>query len=105
MTGDPRYSQARQLHQSQFSEQGRHGQGCPSDRDGPGPYPGGPVGPTGGGPSYPGGETPPSSFQNTQLLQLRAQILAYRMLAKYQPLHPQIAQDVTGKKADPESAT
>jgi len=117
MTGDPRYSQARQLHQSLVSQQGGPGQGPPADRDGPGPYPGpggppggpggppgGPGGPPGGGPGYPGGERPPSSFQNPQLLQLRAQIMAYRMLARHQPLPPQIALAVTGKRADPASA-
>merc|ERR1719167_806354 len=64
----------------------------------PGPYPpGGPPGP--GGPGYPpGGDRPPSNFQNPQLLQLRAQIMAYRMLARHQPLPPQIAMAVTGKR-------
>ena len=84
MKGDPMYSQARQLLHSLVSHCGK--------LDGPG-------GPSGGGPAYPVGERPPSScFQNPQLLQLRAQIMAYRMLVKHQPLPPQIDLTVTGKR-------
>ena len=97
MQGDPRYSQARTLHQSLMAQQGQGG----GDRPEGGP-PGGPPYPPGGppgGPGYPpGGERPPSNFQNPQLLQLRAQIMAYRMLARHQPLPPQIAMAVTGKR-------
>jgi len=108
MTNDPRYSQARQLHQSLVSQQG--GPPPPGGSvEGPpgGPYPspgpGGPgpqSGPPPGAPGYSGGERPPSNFQNPQLLQLRAQIMAYRMLARHQPLPPQIALAVTGKRAE-----
>ena len=95
MTGHPRYSQARELHQSLVSQHGR-----PPSRphgDSPGPYPCPPRGPS-------GGERPPSSFQNPQLLQLRVQIMACRMLARHQPLPPHIALAVTGKRADPPAA-
>ena len=66
MQGDPRYSEARRLHQS-----------LTSGLDGPGGYPssGGPPGST-------------SGLSQSQLIQLKAQIMAYRMLAKQQP-HPQ----------------
>ena len=97
MQGDPRYSQARTLHQSLMAQQGQGGGDRPE-----GGAPGGPPYPPGGppgGPGYPpGGERPPSNFQNPQLLQLRAQIMAYRMLARHQPLPPQIAMAVTGKR-------
>ena len=92
MTSDPRYSQARSLHQSLVAQQGGQGGG---EGGGP-PYAGPP-----GGPGYPpGGERQPTNFQNPQLLQLRAQIMAYRMLARHQPLPPQIAMAVTGKRAE-----
>ena len=52
-----------------------------------------------GGPGYPpGGERPPSNFQNPQLIQFRGQIMAYRMLARHQPLPPLIAMAATGKR-------
>jgi len=95
MTGDPRYSQARSLHQSLVAQQGDRPEGPPSYPPGgpPAGYPGGQGGPP--------GERPPTNFQNPQLLQLRAQIMAYRMLARHQPLPPQIAMAVTGKRAEP----
>merc|ERR1719400_2971949 len=97
MQGDPRYSQARTLHQSLMAQQGQGGD-RPEGGPPPGPYPYPPGGPP-GGPGYPpGGERPPSNFQNPQLLQLRAQIMSYRMLARPQPLPPQIAMAVTGKR-------
>ena len=97
MQGDPRYSQARTLHQSLMAQQGQGG----GDRPEGGP-PGGPPYPPGGppgGPGYPpGGERPPSNFQNPQLIQFRGQIMAYRMLARHQPLPPLIAMAATGKR-------
>lgn len=82
MTGDPRYNQARQLHQSLVSQQGD-----------------GPAGP-GSGPLGPGGDRAPSALANPQIMQLRAQIMAYRMLARHQPLPPQIVMAVQGKRTD-----
>jgi len=98
MTSDPRYIQARRLHESMSQQAG----GPPGGPDGSfGGPPGGPSAPpTGGGPPYAGGDRPPSNFQNPQLLQLRAQIMAYRMLARHQPLPQQLALAVTGKRAD-----
>jgi len=70
ITDDARYSQARELYQSLMSQQsgslfGLVGEGTP-----PGSL---------------------STFQNPQLLQLRAQIMAYRMLGRHQPLPAKIA--------------
>ena len=64
MQGDPRYAQARQLHQSLTASEG-----------GPGLYP---------GPDR-------ANMSQPQLQQLKAQIMAYRMLARHQILPPQIA--------------
>ena len=41
-----------------------------------------------------------AAFQNQQMLQLRAQIMAYRILARNHPLPPQIAMAVQGKKPE-----
>ena len=110
MTNDPRYNQARQLQQSMM----RNGGPPPGPYPGP-PGPGGPGGPPppnagpGGPPpgppgppgsSAPGGPGDRSSFQNTQMLQLRAQIMAYRFLARNQQLPPQIAIAVTGRRPE-----
>lgn len=104
MTNDPRYNQARQLQQSMMRTGGP-----------PGPYPPGPPGPPGplgppgppqqGGPPTTGPGGPPGNpndrnFQNTQMLQLRAQIMAYRFLARNQALPPQIAVAVTGRRPE-----
>ena len=93
MTNDPRYNQARQLQQSMMRNGGPPGP--------PGSYPpqGGPPPQQGGPPGGPGPENR-SSFQNTQMLQLRAQIMAYRFLARNQPLPQQIAIAVTGRRPD-----
>ena len=91
MQNDPRYTQARQLQQSMVA---RHGQGGPMPPGaGPPPagYPGGPPGV--GGP-------PVGSLAHTQMLQLRAQIMAYRILARNQPLPPQIAMAVQVRKSN-----
>ena len=99
MQNDPRYSQARQLHQSMMNR-------GPPPQGHPPPPQGGPVGPTPPG-SYPGGPPPfpPSGagdrgFQNQQMMQLKAQIMAYRFLARNQPLPPQVAMAVQGKRPD-----
>ena len=98
MQNDPRYSQARQLHQSMMN---RH-PGPPGPPPGvaapPGPYPS----PPGSTPTTGQGSTPTdrTNFQNTQMLQLRAQIMAYRILARNQPLPPQIAMAVQGKRPE-----
>lgn len=75
MQNDPRYSQARQLHHSMLS---RGGQGAPPSSN----------------------PQDRSNFQNSQMLQLRAQIMAYRILARNQPLPPQIAMAVQGKRPE-----
>ena len=102
MTNDPRYSQARQLHQSMM-------------RNGPPGMPGGPPGPPHGqpggphhGPPPPGGPHGPPGpggdsrglFPQQTMLQLRAQIMAYRFLARNQPLPPQIAMAVSGRRPE-----
>merc|ERR1712226_41702 len=95
MQNDPRYSQARQLHQSMMNRHpGPPGPGMPS---GPYPSPPGSNAPTTGQGSTP---TDRTNFQNTQMLQLRAQIMAYRILARNQPLPPQIAMAVQGKRPE-----
>uniref|UniRef100_A0AAQ6A0Q1 SWI/SNF related, matrix associated, actin dependent regulator of chromatin, subfamily a, member 4 n=1 Tax=Amphiprion ocellaris TaxID=80972 RepID=A0AAQ6A0Q1_AMPOC len=59
----------------------------------------GPTGPTGpGGPGGPGGPTP---FNQNQLHQLRAQIMAYKMLARGQPLPDHLQMAVQGKRPMP----
>lgn len=57
---------------------------------------GGPNGP--GGPGGPGGPTP---FNQNQLHQLRAQIMAYKMLARGQPLPDHLQMAVQGKRPMP----
>ena len=69
MQGDPRYSQAKHLHQSMMNRQDK-------------------------------AAAAQAAFQNQQLLQLRAQIMAYRILARNQPLPQQIAMAVQGKKPE-----
>lgn len=68
-----------------------------------GAAPGPGTGPNGGpaAPSVPGGTGGPTPFNQNQLHQLRAQIMAYKMLARGQPLpdHLQIA--VQGKRPVP----
>lgn len=59
--------------------------------------PGGPPGP-GGGPGGPGG---PTHFNQNQLHQLRAQIMAYKLLARSQPLTEQLQMAVQGKRPMP----
>ena len=95
MQNDPRYSQARQLHQSMMNRHpGPPGPGMPS---GPYPSPPGSNAPAAVQNSNPNDRT---NFQNTQMLQLRAQIMAYRILARNQPLPPQIAMAVQGKRPE-----
>ena len=80
LQNDPRYNQARQLHQSMV------GRGQPSMPPPSMPPPGGDAsraGPSG----YPPSQSP---FASPQMVQLRAQIMAYRILARNQPLPPQI---------------
>lgn len=59
--------------------------------------PGGPGG-AGGGPGGAGGPTP---FNQNQLHQLRAQIMAYKMLARSQPLPDHLQMAVQGKRPMP----
>lgn len=68
----------------------------PSNRGGP-QGPGGPGG-AGGGPGPAGGPTP---FNQNQLHQLRAQIMAYKMLARSQPLPEHLQMAVQGKRPMP----
>ena len=96
MTGDPRYNQARQLHQNLS-----RGYPPPPQGSGPPPQPGG-GGPLGGPPGAPPGGPAGSAnqFQSPQMLQLRAQIMAYRYLARNQPLPSNVAMAVQGKRPD-----
>ena len=76
MQGDPRYAQARQLHQSlTASEAGSAG-------------------------AY-SGSGDRGNMSQPQLQQLKAQIMAYRMLARHQSLPPQIASAVQAKRQEP----
>ena len=86
MQGDPRYSQARQLHQSMMNR------GPPPPGAG---YPGPPPPGAAGGP--PGSN---QQFQSAQMMQLRAQIMAYRILARSQALPPQVAMAAQGKRPE-----
>uniref|UniRef100_A0A7N8Y1Q2 Transcription activator BRG1-like n=1 Tax=Mastacembelus armatus TaxID=205130 RepID=A0A7N8Y1Q2_9TELE len=83
--------------------QGYHSPLGSSDHSSPvpsnGPPPGPLIGPTGpGGPGGPGGPTP---FNQNQLHQLRAQIMAYKMLARGQPLPDHLQMAVQGKRPMP----
>merc|ERR1719450_1465957 len=90
MTGDPRYRMAKQLYQSLTSRQ----------VDAP------PPGPSGDGDQEAGvqpgvsQEQQANSFENGQILQLRAQVLAYRTLARQQPLPAHVSLAVTGGAPD-----
>lgn len=75
----------------------------PPVSSGPGPSPGPSLGSLGsglesGGPTGPGGPTP---FNQNQLHQLRAQIMAYKMLARGQPLSEHLQMAVQGKRPMP----
>lgn len=59
--------------------------------------PGGPPGAAGG----PGGAGGPTPFNQNQLHQLRAQIMAYKMLARSQPLPEHLQMAVQGKRPMP----
>ena len=50
------------------------------------------------GPVGPGGPAGPTPFNQTQLQQLRAQIMAYKMLARGQPLPDHLQMAVQGKR-------
>uniref|UniRef100_A0A673CSN8 SWI/SNF related, matrix associated, actin dependent regulator of chromatin, subfamily a, member 4 n=1 Tax=Sphaeramia orbicularis TaxID=375764 RepID=A0A673CSN8_9TELE len=76
--------------------QGYHSPLGGSDHSSPVPSNGGPTGP--GGPGGPGGPTP---FNQNQLHQLRAQIMAYKMLARGQPLSDHLQMAVQGKRPMP----
>lgn len=70
---------------------------------GGGAAPGPATGPNGGpaGPSGPGGTGGPTPFNQNQLHQLRAQIMAYKMLARGQPLPDHLQMAVQGKRPMP----
>lgn len=79
----------------------------PTGSSGPGPSPGPSLGSSmpslgsgldGSGPGGPGGPTP---FNQNQLHQLRAQIMAYKMLARGQPLPDHLQMAVQGKRPMP----
>lgn len=79
----------------------------PQGNSGPGPSPGPSLGSNvpslgsgldGSGPGGPGGPTP---FNQNQLHQLRAQIMAYKMLARGQPLPDHLQMAVQGKRPMP----
>lgn len=79
---------------------------CPPGSSGPGPSPG-PIVPSlgsgleSGGPTGPGGPGGPTPFNQNQLHQLRAQIMAYKMLARGQPLPDHLQMAVQGKRPMP----
>ncbi len=54
-----------------------------------------------GGPTGPGGPGGPTPFNQNQLHQLRAQIMAYKMLARGQPLPDHLQMAVQGKRPMP----
>jgi len=99
MTGDPRYRMAKQLYQSLTTRQadapsgpaaeGASEPGAQADADAPplGSHEGRSVGSEG---------EKTNSFENSQILQLRAQVLAYRTLARQQPLPAHVSLAVTG---------
>lgn len=64
------------------------------------PNRGGPQGP-GGPPVAAGGAGGPTPFNQNQLHQLRAQIMAYKMLARSQPLPEHLQMAVQGKRPMP----
>lgn len=85
MQSDPRYSQLLALRARQVSY-GASGQADPSRvMQGPGGFLDG---------------TPKHIFSSVQLQQLRVQIMAYRLLARNQPLTSQMALAVQGKRID-----
>ncbi|XP_061606190.1 SWI/SNF related, matrix associated, actin dependent regulator of chromatin, subfamily a, member 4a isoform X3 [Phyllopteryx taeniolatus] len=67
------------------------------------PNRGGPPGPVGPGVAVggPGGSAGPTPFNQNQLHQLRAQIMAYKMLARSQPLPDHLQMAVQGKRPMP----
>uniref|UniRef100_A0A8D0AKL4 SWI/SNF related BAF chromatin remodeling complex subunit ATPase 4 n=1 Tax=Sander lucioperca TaxID=283035 RepID=A0A8D0AKL4_SANLU len=81
-----------------------------SSSSGPGPSPGPSLGPSvstlgsgleSGVPPGPGGPGGPTPFNQNQLHQLRAQIMAYKMLARGQPLPDHLQMAVQGKRPMP----
>ncbi len=89
MTNDPRYSQARQLQQTMMNRTA-----AAAGPGGPAPAPGSYNGvPNGVGENR-------SGIPNNQMLQFRAQLMAYRILARNQPLPQQIAMAVSGRRSD-----
>lgn len=68
---------------------------------GPGPSPGPNLGPSLGSGLDPAGGTGPTPFNQNQLHQLRAQIMAYKMLTRGQPLPDHLQMAVQGKRPMP----
>lgn len=76
----------------------------PPGSSGPGPSPGPALGtsvPSLGSGLESGGPTGPTPFNQNQLHQLRAQIMAYKMLARGQPLPDHLQMAVQGKRPMP----
>lgn len=76
----------------------------PPGSSGPGPSPGPTLGtsvPSLGSGLESGGPTGPTPFNQNQLHQLRAQIMAYKMLARGQPLPDHLQMAVQGKRPMP----
>jgi len=90
MTGDPRYSMMKEL----YSALEPRKEEVPAGAAGDGPA----DQVTQSGHGTEGNQ--PSRFESPQLLQLRAQVLAYRTLARHQPLPAHVSQAVAGKTAD-----
>uniref|UniRef100_A0A667ZEE3 SWI/SNF related BAF chromatin remodeling complex subunit ATPase 4a n=1 Tax=Myripristis murdjan TaxID=586833 RepID=A0A667ZEE3_9TELE len=125
MPDDPRYGQMKGMGMRPGGHSGmgpppspmdQHSQGYPSPLGGsehaPSPVPangppsgpmipGGPSGPGAGPMEGPAGTGGPTPFNQNQLHQLRAQIMAYKMLARSQPLPEHLQMAVQGKRPMP----
>ncbi|XP_054270051.1 transcription activator BRG1-like isoform X2 [Macrosteles quadrilineatus] len=107
---DPRYSQLLALRARQAPASGPPGPAGPAPASGPPAQQGFPAnssapGGAGGAAQPDGGQQGKHSFSSNQLQQLRVQIMAYRLLARNQPLSQQLALAVQGKRIEPPPAT
>merc|ERR1719233_586206 len=102
MTGDPRYRMAKQLYQSLTTRQADVHSGPPAGEGASEPGAQADAPPVGSHEGRPVGseEEKTNSFENSQILQLRAQVLAYRTLARQQPLPSHVSLAVTGGPPD-----
>lgn len=80
---------------------GPNNRSVPPVSSGPGPSPGPSLGPSLGAGLDPAGAAGPTPFNQNQLHQLRAQIMAYKMLTRGQPLPDHLQMAVQGKRPMP----